>query len=240
MLNSCGRISDPNLGGALLQKVEPTTDDIQLLINLNNKRKQLTNEQFRIASKIIQQQSLERDSLLVVQGDFHKGITGILASKISSHYKSPQLYLPKMEGSARSGNGSKFSIIQAIQSGGELLKKYGGHEAAAGLSIDPTEQNVQLFREQMQEAVKQQTDPKPISYFISEFPIYNFPNHLFDDLMALEPFGNGHPKPIFRSQNIFACGHSCFGKNKEHVELFFQKAGPRLFARSLISKLESI
>ena len=97
MLNSCGRISDPNLGGALLQKVEPTTDDIQLLINLNNKRKQLTNEQFRIASKIIQQQSLERDSLLVVQGDFHKGITGILASKISSHYKSPQLYLPKME-----------------------------------------------------------------------------------------------------------------------------------------------
>ena len=120
------------------------------------------------------------------------------------------------------------------------MKKYGGHEAAAGLSIDPTEQNVQLFREQMQEAVKQQTDPKPISYFISEFPIYNFPNHLFDDLMALEPFGNGHPKPIFRSQNIFACGHSCFGKNKEHVELFFQKAGPRLFARSLISKLESI
>lgn len=227
MLNSCGRISDPNLGGALLQKVEPTTDDIQLLINLNNKRKQLTNEQFRIASKIIQQQSLERDSLLVVQGDFHKGITGILASKISSHYKKPTIVLTQDGvGSARSGNGSKFSIIQAIQSGGELLKKYGGHEAAAGLSIDPTEQNVQLFREQMQEAVKQQTDPKPISYFISEFPIYNFPNHLFDDLMALEPFGNGHPKPIFRSQNIFACGHSCFGKNKEHVELFFSKSGP--------------
>ena len=60
MLNSCGRISDPNIGGAILQKVEPTTEDIQLLMNLNNKRKQLTNEQFQMASEIIQQQSLEK------------------------------------------------------------------------------------------------------------------------------------------------------------------------------------
>lgn len=97
MLNSCGRISDPNIGGAILQKVEPTTEDIQLLMNLNNKRKQLTNEQFQMASEIIQQQSLEKDSLLVVQGNFHKGIIGILASKISSHYKNLQLYLPKTE-----------------------------------------------------------------------------------------------------------------------------------------------
>ena len=93
MLNSCGRISDPNIGGAILQKVEPTTEDIQLLMNLNNKRKQLTNEQFQMASEIIQQQSLEKDSLLVVQGDFHKGIIGILASKISSHYKRPTIVL---------------------------------------------------------------------------------------------------------------------------------------------------
>ena len=79
----------------------------------------------------------------------------------------------------------------------------------------------------MQEAAQQQNTSQPTSYFISEFPIYNFPNHLFDDLMALEPYGNGHPKPSFRSKNIFACGHSCFGKNKEHVE-FFSKSEPML------------
>lgn len=232
MLNSCGRISDPNIGGAILQKVEPTTEDIQLLMNLNNKRKQLTNEQFQMASEIIQQQSLEKDSLLVVQGDFHKGIIGILASKISSHYKRPTIVLTQDGvGSARSGNGNKFSIIQAIQYGDTLLKKYGGHDAAAGLSIEPTEQNIQLFRKQMQEATKQQTNAKPVSYFISELPVYDFPNHLFDDLMALEPFGNGHAKPTFRSTNIFACGHSCFGKNREHVEFFFSKKRAYAYSR---------
>ena len=133
-------------------------------------------------------------------------------------------------GSARSGNGSKFSIVQAIQSCGELLKKFGGHAAAAGLSIVPEEKNIQRFRERIQEAAKQQIHFKPVSYFISEFPIYNFPNHLFDDLMALEPFGNGHPKPSFRSQNIFSCGHSYFGKDKEHVNSSFLKESLRLFS----------
>ena len=103
------------------------------------------------------------------------------------------------------------------------MKKYGGHDAAAGLSIEPIEQNIQLFRKQMQEATKQQTNAKPVSYFISELPIYDFPNHLFDDLMALEPFGNGHPKPTFRSKNIFACGHSCFGKIENTLNSFFKK-----------------
>ncbi|ONG66643.1 single-stranded-DNA-specific exonuclease RecJ [Bacillus cereus] len=224
MLNSCGRISDPNIGADILQKNKPTIEDIQLLMNLNNKRKQLTVEQFQIATKIIHQQSLEEDSLLVVQGDFHKGIIGILASKISNYYKKPTIILTQDGvGSARSGNGSKFSIIQAIQSCGELLKKFGGHAAAAGLSIVPEEAHIQQFRERIQEVAKQQTNSKPVSYFMSEFPIYNFPSYLFDDLMALEPFGSGHPKPSFRSQNIFACGHSYFGKNKEHVEFFFSK-----------------
>lgn len=231
MLNSCGRISDPNIGAAILQKATPTAEDVQLLMNLNNKRKQLTNKQFKLAAEIIEQQSLEKDSLLVVQGDFHKGIIGILASKISSHYKRPTIVLTQDGvGSARSGNGSKFSIIQAIQSCSELLKKFGGHDAAAGLSIAPEESHIQQFRECMQEAAQQQNTSQPTSYFISEFPIYNFPNHLFDDLMALEPYGNGHPKPSFRSKNIFACGHSCFGKNKEHVEFYFSKK--RAFAYS--------
>ena len=92
MLNSCGRISDPNIAAAILQKNEPTKKDVQLLINLNNKRKQVTHEHFQLAMRIIQQQSLERDQLLVVQGEFHKGIIGILAAKLANHYKSQRLY----------------------------------------------------------------------------------------------------------------------------------------------------
>lgn len=231
MLNSCGRISDPNIGASILQKNEPTKEDVQLLINLNNKRKQVTHEQFQLATLIIQQQSLEQDHLLVVQGEFHKGIIGILAAKLANHYIKPTIVLTQDGvGSARSGNGSKFSIVQAIQSCSEQLKKYGGHAAAAGLSIDPKEQNIQQFRKQIQKVAAQQTNSKPVSYFISEFPIYHFPNHLFDDLMALEPFGNGHPKPAFRSQNTFSCGYSCFGKNKEHIQFCFSKK--RAFAYS--------
>ena len=119
------------------------------------------------------------------------------------------------------------------------MKKYGGHDAAAGLSIEPIEQNIQLFRKQMQEATKQQTNAKPVSYFISELPIYDFPNHLFDDLMALEPLETVIPNLLFEAKH-FCMWTLLLRKNREHVEFFFQKASLCLFTWSLISKLEPL
>ena len=75
----------------------------------------------------------------------------------------------------------------------------------------------------MQEAAQQQNTSQPTSYFISEFPIYNFPNHLFDDLMALEPYGNGHPKPSFRSKTYLHVDTPALGKTKNMLNSFFKK-----------------
>ena len=107
------------------------------------------------------------------------------------------------------------------------MKKFGGHAAAAGLSIAPEESHIQQFRECMQEAAQQQNTSQPTSYFISEFPIYNFPNHLFDDLMALEPYGNGHPKPSFRSKTYLHVDTPALGKIKNMLNSFF-KSEPML------------
>ena len=74
MLNSCGRISDPNIGAAILQKATPTAEDVQLLMNLNNKRKQLTNKQFKLAAEIIEQQSLEKIHYSLYKEIFTKGL----------------------------------------------------------------------------------------------------------------------------------------------------------------------
>ena len=82
-----------------------------------------------------------------------------------------------------------------------LFEKYGGHRAAAGLSIPMKEQHLLLFRSAIQEAAKTQTCLIPPTYYLSKLPIDKFSEQLFRDLYTLEPFGMENPKPIFLSQN---------------------------------------
>lgn len=157
IFNACGRIGDPNLAASILQCTEPTTQQIKELISLNETRKTITIEHFKSAIEIIQNERLYLSPVIVVKGDFHKGIIGILASRIVSQYKKPAIVIANDgTGSARSLQSSGFSIIECITASGKYLKKFGGHTMVAGFSITPDDNQIELFRYTIQLAAMKQ------------------------------------------------------------------------------------
>jgi single-stranded-DNA-specific exonuclease len=224
IFNACGRIGDPNLAASILQSTEPTSQQIKELISLNEKRKTITMEQFKSAMDIIQNERLYLSPVIVVKGDFHKGIIGILASRIVNYYKKPAIVIANDgTGSARSLQSSGFSIIECITACGKYLKKFGGHTMAAGFSIEPDEKRIELFRYAIQLAAMKQKVSIPVSWYVGTIPIESFPITIFQDLICLEPFGIGMPKPVFCSKNTNLCSWSTFGKEKEHVQMHIKQ-----------------
>ncbi|HHB2053564.1 single-stranded-DNA-specific exonuclease RecJ [Bacillus paramycoides] len=202
LFNATGRIADPNITGEMLRNNETDQAKWTELLCINNQRKQMTKEQFLIAEETIFQDQLHKDNVIVVWGDFHPGIIGLISSRISEKYKKPSIVISNTgTGSARSVNKTDFSIVKVIQDCGDYLKKYGGHRAAAGLSIPMKEQHLLLFRSAIQKAAKTQTCLIPPTYYLSKLSIGKFSEQLFHDLYALEPFGMNNPKPVFLSQN---------------------------------------
>ncbi|WP_040204045.1 single-stranded-DNA-specific exonuclease RecJ [Neobacillus jeddahensis] len=233
IFNACGRIGDPNPAASILQSTEPTLKQIKELISLNEKRKDITMEQFKFVLNIIQNERLHLSPVIVVKGDFHKGVIGILASRIVNHYKKPAIVIADDgTGSARSLQSSGFSIIDCISACGKYLKKFGGHQMAAGLSISPDESQIELFRYAIQLAAMKQKISIAANWYIGILPLEYFPRTMFNDLRALEPFGMGMPKPVFCSKNTQISEYSTFGKDKEHVKMSINQFIAYAFSKS--------
>ncbi|WP_316572079.1 single-stranded-DNA-specific exonuclease RecJ [Neobacillus sp. YIM B06451] len=228
ILNSCGRIDDPNRAVRALVNPTPSDQELCELIDLNKKRQELTSIQFRqIAQKIVENQWYKQ-KVIVVNGEFENGIIGIIASRITNSFKKPAIVISQNgTGSARSVNGTNFSIIDVIQKSSEHLTKYGGHQAAAGLSIDLSK--FYAFNLSVQEAAKEQQLISPKVNYIGNISLSDFPIHLFDDLSALEPFGVAFPKPLFYSSPMVIKQYQTFGKNNEHLKLFIKKREAQAF-----------
>lgn len=217
LFNSCGRVGDPNKAANLLTKKDVDINGLKELIEMNRYRKNLTNEQYKLCEQTIFQQGLNKNNIIVVFDDFHHGIIGILASRITENFRKPSIVISHSgTGSARSVQGSNFSIIDAIRSGGQFLKRYGGHQAAAGLSIDTN------LIEDFKNAV---TKPSVISRstpkieFIEKVTFGQFSRHLHSDFHRLEPFGIGNKKPVFLSPSTYIDQVTFFGSENQYFKL---------------------
>lgn len=224
IFNSCGRIDNPNRAVDILTQENIQDSQIDALIALNAKRKELTKQQFILADKQIKQQQLYNDKVIVVFDELHNGLIGIIAARITEKYKKPSIVISSTgTGSARSVNGSGFSIINVINKSSELLIKHGGHQAAAGLSITPEDTQIQQFRNAVNIAAKSESYNEPVLNYLRNLDLHNFPDDLFRDIRYAEPYGINIPKPIFYSAPGISPSTSLFGKNNEHLKLHYQK-----------------
>lgn len=217
LLNACGRIADPNISTHYLCNGDLSTDELLELIQINAQRKRMTEEQFDLAEVIIQDHHLDEYNIVVVQGPFHEGIIGLLASRISEKYLKPAIVLNENgKGSCRSVQGTDFSIIKALEMCNGYLEQFGGHKAAAGLTIPSSK--IDDFRRAIHLAAQHQERVIPKVYFQNKLPIYQFPDKLIEEFQRLEPFGIGNPKPHFYSESWF---DRCrpLGKSNEHYLL---------------------
>ena len=191
----------------------------------NNDRKDLdkTITDEAIALIVADKRYAVRKSIVVHKSDWHKGVIGIAASRLSEEYYKPSIVLTNSNGlasgSARSVSG--FDIYKAIDSCRDLLENFGGHMYAAGLSMK--EENVLAFTERFEKFVsenilEEQTYPQIDIDAILEFK--DITPKFFRVLKQFGPFGPGNMKPVFVSKKVFDYGTSrLVGKEQEHLKL---------------------
>ena len=151
----------------------------------------------------------ELKSIVVYQENWHKGIVGIVASKLVDIYYKPTIVLTKsgekVAGSARSVK--EFSIYDALDLSSECLIQFGGHMYAAGMTLK--EENVSLFRQKLEEVVADKIKPEqcfPEVEIESEIKLGDITPSFYKILKDMGPFGQDNPSPIFSAEGVFDTG----------------------------------
>ncbi|MDF9831287.1 single-stranded-DNA-specific exonuclease RecJ [Parabacteroides sp. PF5-6] len=165
----------------------------------------------------------DRKAIVVYNRDWHKGVIGIVASRLTEKYYRPAVVLTKsselITGSARSITG--FDIYKAIESCRDLLENFGGHTYAAGLSL--REENLEAFTQRFLELAAEEIIPEQMTPQIDIDAVLNLNDinaKLMNDLKKMNPFGPDNQKPVFSSRQVKDYGTSkLVGKEMEHIKL---------------------
>ena len=164
-----------------------------------------------------------KKSIVIYNKDWHKGIIGIVASRLTELYYKPSVVLTLSNGlatgSSRSVQG--FDIYKAIDSCRDLLENFGGHSYAVGLSLK--EENIPEFTRRFEEYVSAHILPEQQTPVIDLDAFINFAQitpELISTLRLFNPFGPGNQKPTFCTRNVKDFGTSMLvGKHLEHIKL---------------------
>ena len=191
----------------------------------NNDRKDLDKSITDEAQELIQlsEEMASRSSIVVYKPDWHKGVVGIVASRLTEEYYKPAIVLTNsnglVSGSARSVGG--FDIYAAIDSCRDLLETFGGHVYAAGLSMQ--EKHVPEFTRRFEEYVAQHILPSqqaPQVEIDSMLTFREITPKFFRILKQFGPFGPGNQKPIFATEAVYDSGNTkAVGREQEHLRL---------------------
>nr|WP_319400565.1 single-stranded-DNA-specific exonuclease RecJ [uncultured Carboxylicivirga sp.] len=169
------------------------------------------------------QELLDKKSTILFNPDWHKGVIGIVASRLTESFYRPTIILTESKGfatgSARSVEG--FDLYKAIESCSDLLENFGGHMYAAGLTLKI--ENIPSFQKRFEQYVEENILPEQLVPQIDIDSIL----HLKDItpkfnriLKQFRPFGPGNMKPVFATRNVFDYGTSkAVGKDKDHLKL---------------------
>jgi single-stranded-DNA-specific exonuclease len=164
-------------------------------------------------------------STVVYKEHWHKGVVGIVASRLIESYYRPTVVLTKSglvaAGSARSVAG--FNLYEAIHACREYLLGYGGHFAAAGLTLMP--ENIEAFRMKFEEVVSSTIDPRlliPEIIIDAEILLSEIKQPLFDIIQQMEPFGPENMRPVFIARNVLDTGYSRIVK-EQHLRFVLKQ-----------------
>ena len=164
-----------------------------------------------------------RRSIVIYNEAWHKGVIGIVASRLTEQYYRPAVVLTRSEGmatgSARSVSG--FDVYKAVQSCEDLLENFGGHTYAAGLTlpIEHIEEFSQRFEQYVTDHIREeQTEASLNIDAVLDFKDVTF--KFYQQLRKFAPFGPGNSKPVFCTKRVYDYGTSkVVGRGQEHIKL---------------------
>lgn len=247
-INAAGRIKHGNHAVELLtefdfEQAQQFASEIEAY---NAERKDLDKYITKEAlQQIIENDETERFTTVVFQEDWHKGVIGIVASRLIETYYRPTLVFTKSgdkyAASARSVKG--FDVYNALESCAEHLEQFGGHMYAAGMTLK--EENYESFKNAFENEVKQTIPPEllvPEITIDAEIDFNDITPKLIRILKQFEPFGPKNMTPVFLTKNVKDTGYGKpMGKEDEHIRLFVKQnhsAGVAAIGFNLGAKLE--
>ena len=235
-INAAGRIGDVNKALKLLiTENKSEADEIATYLCAVNRERQLVeNMIFEEAVKQIESNhDFDNDKVIVLVSEkWHLGVIGIVASKITERYKLPSILI-SIDGEIGKGSGRSvkgFNINEAISACKNLLIKYGGHELAAGLTIDKN--NVDAFRKAINDYASQNFDFDSVCNYVNadfEIDVSDITVDNAKQLQSMEPFGLQNPIPMFFIKNAYIEELYSIGDGK-HIKLTIEKNGHRATA----------
>ena len=225
-INAAGRIKHGNYAVELLTEMdfEVALDFATSIEKFNLERKELDKKiTYEALQQIESANEKEKFSTVVYSENWHKGVIGIVASRLIESFYRPTLVFTKsgnkLAASARSVKG--FDVYEALNECSEYLEQFGGHKYAAGLTLDP--KNYSAFKNKFEEVVKASIDKNLLIPEISidlELELSEITPRFFRILQQMGPFGPQNMKPVFKTTSIRDNGYGKrVGSDKSHLKL---------------------
>jgi len=226
-LNAAGRISSGESSVQLLvsESIREAVEIGAQIDSYNDYRKNIDGDITAEAVKLVEAMETEspRKSTVLYQPDWHKGVVGIVASRLIEQFYRPTVILTRSNGMATGSARSvaEFDLYQAVNACSDLLESFGGHKFAAGLSM-PVE-NVEAFKQRFEKYVSETiTDDQLVPHIIidQEISLHQITPGFFRVLKQFEPFGPNNPSPVFVARGVRETGRSRqVGRKWEHLKL---------------------
>lgn len=231
-INAAGRIKHGNAAVALLTEydLEQAEQFAAEIEQYNSDRKELDKKiTVEALSQIEENQEQKRFTSVVYQEDWHKGVIGIVASRLTETYYRPTIVFTKsgdkLAASARSVK--DFDVYNALEACAEHLEQFGGHMYAAGMTLN--EENYLAFKEAFEKVVEETIHPDlliPETSIDAEIDFSDINPKFMRILSRFEPFGPQNMTPTFMTKNVVDTGYGKpMGKENEHLKLFVKQNG---------------
>lgn len=224
-LNSAGRMDDASyaLSFLLSKNSFDASESLTLLDELNNYRKTLQEEISRKAELAIDQNN---NAVIVWGENWHEGVIGIVASKLSNAHKKPAFVFSINDniakGSARAN--ANINLYDIITKASHLLLGYGGHKNAAGLSMNIS--NLEEFKKIINKELEEHKDDLHIDPItLGELDVSSVDLDFLSIIENFEPYGLENHRPIFKISNANLVKYDLIGKDKNHLKLTLQSDG---------------
>ena len=223
-LNSIGRMDSAKLGLTFLMAEEPVTARAlaEQIEQYNIQRKQVTEDIVKDVISKIENSEKKQKNVIMVSGEYHEGVLGIVASNIVEKYQKPVFIMNEKEGVLKGSARSifDFNIYIAMNKISDLFLAFGGHTLAAGFSFEKSNfEKIEEFLDNEFEEFKQNNDLKANKNIDIVTSLEDISYQFLNSLDALKPYGMDFEKPTVLIENAMVLNKTHFGSEKQYLRL---------------------
>lgn len=230
-INAAGRMAHARIAHDLLfENDRVAAREIALTLERHNTdRRKVSEKVAQEVRKVVRKYFLDKKFILSAEPHYPLGIVGLVAGKIADEFARPTAILQRGEkvskGSFRSVPG--VNVIEIITACGDMLLKFGGHEQAAGMTIenDKLDAFYKKFHALVDESIGDGRGLEPVTSIDAELELKHITLDFVDMLSRFAPFGEGNPEPVFLIKNAVATDKRFVGNGEKHLKMTLQLSG---------------